>query len=138
MFVKNLAPLIWLKLFVLTFTSANILNSLPTTNDEEAPYSRDFYSVPTTVKTYENDTVLLPCGYKCKLGVILARDLSMLCYKLISCVSFLSFGTLVARRGLADGSSLYGGSVAKSLSSVEQRQPACYGCANRGYRSLLL
>ncbi|TMW53952.1 hypothetical protein DOY81_001009 [Sarcophaga bullata] len=26
-------------------------------------YSRDFYSVPTTVKTYENDTVLLPCGY---------------------------------------------------------------------------
>ena len=29
-------------------------------------YSRDFYSVPTTVKTYENDTVLLPCGYMCK------------------------------------------------------------------------
>lgn len=80
MFVKNLEPFIWLQLFVLTFTSANILNSLPTTKDEETPYSRDFYSVPTTVKTYENDTVLLPCGYKCKLGVILARDFSMLCY----------------------------------------------------------
>lgn len=35
-------------------------------NNDEELYSRDFYSVPTTVKTYENDTVLLPCGYKCK------------------------------------------------------------------------
>uniref|UniRef100_A0A1I8PCA4 Uncharacterized protein n=1 Tax=Stomoxys calcitrans TaxID=35570 RepID=A0A1I8PCA4_STOCA len=59
MFVKNLAPLMWLS-FVVT---GHNLNSLPTAQ-AEVEYTRDFYSVPTTVKTYENDTVLLPCGYK--------------------------------------------------------------------------
>uniref|UniRef100_A0A1A9V6E6 Neurotrimin n=1 Tax=Glossina austeni TaxID=7395 RepID=A0A1A9V6E6_GLOAU len=31
---------------------------------------RDFHSVPTTVKTYENDTVLLPCDYKFAYGSV--------------------------------------------------------------------
>lgn len=29
--------------------------------------NNNFDSVPTTVKTFENDTVLLPCYYHCKL-----------------------------------------------------------------------
>lgn len=29
----------------------------------------NFYSVPTTVKAYENDTVVLPCEYNCKFKV---------------------------------------------------------------------
>ncbi|XP_061390259.1 neogenin [Musca vetustissima] len=57
---KAWAPLtIWLT--ILNYSNGNILTT--TVNNEE-PYTRDFYSVPTTVKTYENDTVLLPCDYK--------------------------------------------------------------------------
>ncbi|XP_073812116.1 wrapper [Musca autumnalis] len=72
MFRQNLASFT-VCLMVLHFSSfvgSNIINSLATTvnsnnnNNEEEAYSRDFYSVPTTVKTYENDTVLLPCDYK--------------------------------------------------------------------------
>lgn len=28
--------------------------------------NNNFQSVPTTVKTFENDTVLLPCNHNCK------------------------------------------------------------------------
>lgn len=33
----------------------------------------NFYSVPTTVKAYENDTVVLPCEYHCKWSKDLTR-----------------------------------------------------------------
>ncbi|XP_023300219.2 neogenin [Lucilia cuprina] len=49
-----------INLTLLNRIKAQELNLVP--NDEL--YSRDFYTVPTTVKTYENDNVLLPCGYK--------------------------------------------------------------------------
>lgn len=29
----------------------------------------NFHSVPTTVKAYENDTVVLPCTHNCKLQI---------------------------------------------------------------------
>lgn len=62
----------WLKsfkmLFLLILTNCLVLNLAQDINiaQNEELYTRDFYSVPTTVKTYENDTVLLPCDYKCK------------------------------------------------------------------------
>uniref|UniRef100_A0A1I8M2V0 Uncharacterized protein n=1 Tax=Musca domestica TaxID=7370 RepID=A0A1I8M2V0_MUSDO len=65
MLLKHWAPLsLWLVLLSLSLVNSNILNPLTTTANNEEPYTRDFYSVPTTVKTYENDTVLLPCDYK--------------------------------------------------------------------------
>lgn len=57
-FISFLLLLPWL-------SSANEASNILQNNDDEL-YNRDFFSVPTTVKTFENDTVLLPCGYKCK------------------------------------------------------------------------
>ncbi|XP_065357915.1 limbic system-associated membrane protein [Calliphora vicina] len=57
-FIQKLCKV--LILWPLIISSAHEINIQQT----EELYSRDFYTVPTTVKTYENDTVLLPCGYK--------------------------------------------------------------------------